>query len=84
MRSRNFRYRFGENLPGTSSVTASKTPGFQPELYFTALPRQVSQTPDIGAVAAPRKLTAGGTTRELLDVNIQQKPAVHTLDAIEH
>ena len=46
MGSRNFRYRFGENLPGTSSVTASKTPGFQPELYFTALPRQVSNAGD--------------------------------------
>jgi hypothetical protein len=53
-------------------------------LYFAALPRQDSQKPEIGTVAAPRLPTAGRATRELLDVNIQQKPAVHTLDAIEY
>jgi hypothetical protein len=61
-----------------------KTPGFQPEVYSTALPRHVSQTPEIATVAALRMPTAGRATRELLDVNIQQKPAEHTLDAIEH
>jgi len=81
--SRHFRYRFAENLPGTSLITASKTRSFQPKLYFIALPAQVSQMPEVCTVAAARKLTAGGATRELLDVNIQQKPIIDTLDAIE-
>jgi len=84
MGSRNFRYRFGENLPGTSSVTASKTLGFQPALLRSLAKAGLSKAGEIGTVAAPRLPTAGRATRELLDVNIQQKPAVHTLDAIEH
>jgi hypothetical protein len=84
MGSSNFRYWFGENLPSTGSVTASKTPSFQTEFHFTALPGQIPQTPEVCTVAAPRKLTAGRAAREVLDVNAQQKPAAYTLDAIEH
>jgi hypothetical protein len=84
MGSRNFRYRLSKDLACTSLVAAAKAPRFQAQFYGTPLPRQVFQPAKVRAVTAPRLFAARRTTSGLLNVNIDQEPAVNTLDLIEH
>src|SRR5260370_42286159 len=84
MGSRNLWYRLGEDLSRTSLVTASKAPNFQPQFHRTPLPRQVFQTAKIGAMTAPGQFAARWTTRGLLNMNIDQEPAVNPLSLIEY
>jgi hypothetical protein len=84
MGSRDLRYRFGEDLLPTSPVAASKAPDFQPQFHRTPLPRQVFQTANIAAVTAPRRFAARWTMSGLLNMNIDQEPAVNVLYVVEY